>query len=996
MRKRRLSAYSRHLGLFTAMVSVSIALPVLAQSVWTGASDNEFSNDANWNPSAPGAGDGATVATGSPQVTTNFVITDLDVSGGNVTVTNTGELTATGGTTLSSGTISINAGGVLNSDVEMNGGGLSIDGDLNGKLTLNSGNVTVNGTLGSAAVGATTALTNNGDVGDVDVSASGTFVNNTGATAGDVTNAGATSNAGTIASLTNTAGTFINNSGGTVTGDTTVTGGTVTNNFVITDADVAAGATLVNNFGATAENVTNAGTLSNSGTIASVENTAGIFTNNSDGTVTDQTTVAGGTVTNDGTLGDVDVATGSTFTNTTGSTAGDVTNAGTSSNAGDIASLTNTGGTFTNNFGGTITGDTTVTGGTVTNNFVISDADVAAGATLVNNTGATAGNVTNAGNTSNAGTIASVVNTGGTFTNNSGGTISGTTTVTGGTVVNNATFANVDIGVNGTFVNNSGAVADAVTNAGTGSNDGTIASLTNTNGLFANTGTISGAADVTGGTLTNDGTVLGAVGVYDGGTLSGSGTTADLTIYSGGTLSPGPGMQTISVDGNLTFATGSTYQVDIDASGNSDSVDVSGAVIISGGTLELIAGTGSYTPGIDYTIITAASGITGSFDNVTSDFAFLTPVLTYGGTGIDLSLDRNDVAFADVASTANGRSTAGAVEALGASNSLYLAVVSLNATTATDAFSQLSGEDHASLKSRTLQDGRIPREAILDRMSSVHASLPGANEGLSVWTTGYGTTSRLEGDGNAAGIDGRTAGLFAGADAALSDEWRVGGMLGYSRTSLDRLADYDTYHLGLYAGGTYGPLGLTAGAIYSVNEVSTARDVSLSNFDDRLTADYRSAMAQAFADISWTTRLDDITLQPFANIAYLNLDTDGFAEDGGAAALSAAGANDDITLSTLGLRLSAELVAGEMPFTISGMLGWRHAFGDLTPSTSFAFAGGSPFLIEGVTIPRNAMVAEAGITVALTKSARLNLTYSGEFGSSSASHAAKANLRVDF
>lgn len=977
------------------MVSVSIVQPALAQSVWTGASDNEFSNDANWNPSAPGAGDGATVATGSPQVTGNFVITGLDVSGGNITVTNTGELTATGGTTLSSGTISINAGGVLNSNVEMNGGGLSIDGNLNGKLTLNSGNVTVNGTLGSAAVGATTALTNNGDVGDVDVSASGTFVNNTGATAGDVTNAGATSNAGTIASLTNTAGTFINNSGGTVSGDTTVTGGTVTNNFVITDADVAAGATLVNNFGATAENVTNAGTLSNSGTIASVENNAGIFTNNSDGTVTGRTTVAGGTVTNDGTLGNVDIATGGTFTNTTGSTAGDVINAGTSSNAGDIASLTNTGGTFTNNFGGTISGDTRVTDGTVTNNFVITDADVAAGATLVNNTGATAGNVTNAGNTSNAGTIASVKSTGGTFTNNSGGAVTGTTAVTGGTVVNNATLADVDIGANGTFVNNSGAVADAVTNAGTGSNDGTIASLTNTDGLFSNTGTVSGSATITGGALANDGTVLGAVGVHDGGTLTGSGTTADLTIYSGGTLSPGPGMQTISVNGNLTFVAGSTYQVDIDASGNSDSVDVSGAVVI-GGALELIAGTGSYTPGIDYTIITAASGITGSFDSLTSDFAFLTPVLTYSGADIDLSLDRNDVAFADVASTANGRSTAGAVEALGASNSLYLAVVSLNAATATDAFSQLSGEDHASLRSRILQDGRIPREAILDRMSAVRASLAGANEDLDIWTTGYGTSSRLEGDGNAAGIDGTSAGLSVGADAAVSDEWRVGGMLGYGRTSLDRLADFDTYHLGLYAGGTYGPLGLTAGAIYSVNEVSTARDVSFSNFEDRLTADYRSAMAQAFADISWTTKLDEMTLQPFANIAYLNLKTDGFREDGGAAALSAAGATDDITLSTLGLRWSADLVAGEIPFMVSGMLGWRHAFGDLTPSTGFTFAGGSPFLIEGVTIPRDAMVAEAGITVALTKSARLNLSYSGEFGSGAASHAAKANLRVDF
>ena len=977
------------------MISVSCVLPVLAQSVWTGASDNEFSNDANWDPVAPNADDDAIVATGSPQVTNNFVITDLDVSGGNITITNTGELSATGGTTLNSGTISINAGGVLNSDVEMNGGALSIDGDLNGALTLANGNVTVNGTLGSAAVAATTALTNNGDVGNVDVSASGTFVNNTSASAGHVTNAGATSNSGTIASLTNTAGNFINNSGGTVTGTTTVTAGTVTNNFVITDADVAAGGTLVNNTGATAEDVTNAGTLSNSGTIASVANTAGTFTNNSVGVVAGQTTVAGGTVANDGTLGSVDVASEGTFTNTTGSTAGNVTNSGTSSNAGNITSLTNTGGTFTNNFGGNITGDTTVAAGTVTNSFVITDADVAAGATLVNNTGATAGSVTNAGITSNAGTIASVENTGGVFTNNSGGVVTGATTVTGGIAVNNATLGDVDIGTDGIFVNNSGAVADAVINVGTGSNDGTIASLNNTDGLFTNTGIISGSAVIAGGTLTNDGTVQGAVGVSDAGILSGSGTTADLTIYSGGTLSPGPGMATISVNGNLTFAAGSTYQIDIEASGNSDNLDVSGAVALGGGTLEIIAGTGSYTPGIDYTI-TSASGITGRFDNVMSDFAFLTPVLTYGATDIDLSLDRNDVAFADVASTTNGRSTAGAVEALGASNQLYLAVASLNAATAADAFSQLSGEDHASLKSRILQDGRIPRETILDRMSAFQAYLPGEAEEISIWTTGYGTTNRLDGDGNAAGITSTSTGVFVGADGAVSEEWRIGGMLGYGHTNLNRLANLDTYHLGVYAGGLYGPLALTAGAIYSVNEIATDRHVSFGNFEDRLTADYRSAMSQAFADVSWATSLEDLTLQPFANIAYLNLETDGFREDGGAAALSAVGANDDVTLSSLGLRWSADLAAGEMPFTVSGMLGWRHAFGNLTPAASFAFGGGSPFLIQGVTIPRDALVVDAGLTVALTKSARLSLSYSGEFASGAGSHAARANLRVDF
>lgn len=995
MEKPQLPEFSRRLGLFTALASIVLAAPALAQSVWTGNADNEFSNGSNWVPGPPGPDDAATVNTGSPQVTNNFVITEMDVNGGNVTVTNTGELTVTGGSTVNSGSLSINAGGVLNSDVELNGGGLSIDGDLNGRLTLNGGGVSVDGTLGSAAIGNTTSLTNNGRVGGVDVSAGGTFVNNSGATAGAVTNAGTASNAGTITSLTNTAGNFTNNTGGVISGNTIVAGGSVTNNFVITAADVAAGAAFTNNTGASAGAVRNSGTVSNAGAIASLQNNAGSFTNNFGGRVTGQTAVAGGSVTNNAALGSVGVGTAGTFTNASGATAGAVTNSGTTSNAGTIASLRNDAGSFTNNAGGRVTGTTNVSGGTVTNNFVITAADIAAGAVLVNNSGATAGAVTNAGSTSNAGTVASLQNTGGTFTNNGGGTVTGTTTVSGGNVVNNATVADVDIGAGGSFTNNGGAVAGTVANAGTGSNDGTVASLTNSAGTFSNTGRISGSAAVTGGSLVNDGTVVGAIDVFDGGLLTGSGDMGALTVNSGGVLAPGPGIQVVAVNGNLTFRSGSIYRVDIDATGLSDRVDAAGALAIEGGTLEILAGSGLFGLQTDYTILTASS-VTGAFDAVTSDFAFLSPILTYVPTRVELGLYRNDVAFADVALTDNGRSTANAVEALGSTNALFLAVLPLDVPTAGDAFSQLSGEAHASLNSQLLWDSRYPREAIFDRMNPASETRLQEVEGATFWTSGYVATSRLSSDGNAAGIDGDTAGVIVGADAAVSDQWRLGGVLGYSHAEAGSQAEAASYHVGLYATGDFGPLDIAGGAIYSRNDASTDRGISFGSISDRLRADYDSATTQFFADLSWTMEADAIVLQPFANIAYVNIETDGFHESGGAAALSAASGSDDVTMATFGLRWSADLPVDEWPVAVSGMLGWRHAFGDLSPSTRLAFAGGSPFLIEGVTMPRDALVVEAGVSAKLSKSARLNLTYAGEFGDGATFHAARANLTVNF
>jgi outer membrane autotransporter protein len=995
MKNQLLPAFSKRLGLFTALVSAALPVPSLAQSVWSGSADNEFSNGSNWNPVLPGEDDTAAVNNGSPQVTNGISVGALGVNGGNLTITNTGALTVKNGSAMTSGSVGINAGGVLNSDVDLSGGSLFIDGDLNGRLTLNTGNVAVNGTLGDAVVGAGTSLSNNGTVGHVAVSSGGTFVNNSTATAGKLINNGTASNAGTLDSLTNMAGNFTNNTGGAIAGKTTVSGGTVTNNFVITDADVAAAASFVNNNGATAGAIRNSGTVSNAGTIGSLDNEAGVFTNNFGGEVTGQAAVTGGSVTNNATLDSVAVGANGTFTNTTGATAGAVTNAGNTSNAGSIASLTNIGGNFTNNAGGTVTGKAIISGGTVSNNFVITDADVAAVAAFVNNSGATAGAIRNSGTVSNAGTVASIDNDAGTFTNNSGGTVTGTTTVSHGTVVNNAALGDVSIGTQGTFTNNGGATTGAVANAGNAQSDGTIASLVNSGGTFSNSGTINGAASVIGGTFVNQGTVTGAIDVFDGGLLSGSGVAGGLSVNAGGILAPGPGIQTLAVNGNLTFRSGSTYAVEIDNTGLSDRVNATGALVIEGGTLDIKAASDTYGLTTSYSILTAGS-ITGTFDSVLSDFAFLSPTVTYGATAIDLSLDRNNVRFADVAATANDGSAATAVEALGPSNRLFAAVLPLDTQTATAAFPQLNGEVHASLRSELLWQSRFPREAVLDRITPSARQHSAQTDEIAFWTSGYLAANNISADGNAAGVDGRVAGGVFGADAAISDQWRLGGLLGYSHLSMQPQARAVSYYAGLYASGTAGPLDFIGGAIYAHNEAATRRSVSFGTFADRLAANYESTTTQVFGDISSTFDMDDIKLQPFANLAYIHLDTDDFRESGGAAALSAAGGSDAVAISTAGIRFSADLPTDRFPVAITGMLGWQHAAGDLAPSSRLAFSGGTPFVIDGVAIPSDALVVKAGITAKLSKSARLTLTYSGEFAGGSQSNAAQANLVVDF
>ena len=122
-----------------------------------------------------------------------------------------------------------------------------------------------------------------------------------------------------------------------------------------------------------------------------------------------------------------------------------------------------------------------------------------------------------------------------------------------------------------------------------------------------------------------------------------------------------------------------------------------------------------------------------------------------------------------------------------------------------------------------------------------------------------------------------------GLDAPLAQTWRVGVMAGYSRSDFDvndraSSGRSDNYHLGAYGGGQWGALGLRGGVAYSWHDIATRRSVAMPGFSDRLKAGYDGRSAQAYADLSYRIDLSAVALEPFVNLAYVNLRTGGYRE----------------------------------------------------------------------------------------------------------------------
>ena len=228
-----------------------------------------------------------------------------------------------------------------------------------------------------------------------------------------------------------------------------------------------------------------------------------------------------------------------------------------------------------------------------------------------------------------------------------------------------------------------------------------LAGTVNLTGDIVNTGTTS----IGGSRLRVNGMISSDVEVGAGGALGGAGTIdGDLTVNSGGALGPGNSPGTLNVSGNVTFAAGSTYQVETLPDGTGDRVAVTGGsvTIQNGAGVTVLAGGMNYAPSTNYTIITATGGVNGAFSAITSNLAFLDPSLAYTANSAVLTLTLNGHYFEDFAESPNQASFAGALQNLPTDNAVFLALLNSAEGDVADNFNALTGEAHASLQSAGL------------------------------------------------------------------------------------------------------------------------------------------------------------------------------------------------------------------------------------------------------------------------------------------------------
>lgn len=502
-------------------------------------------------------------------------------------------------------------------------------------------------------------------------------------------------------------------------------------------------------------------------------------------------------------------------------------------------------------------------------------------------------------------------------------------------------------------------------------------------GTLVVNGSFSGSPlEVFGGMAVVNGTVSGAP-TYVGpdGTLGGSGTLGDTRVA--GTIAPGNSIGTLTIDGDYVQEAGARFVAELLPPDQADLLRVTGTATLNGGTLVLSSEAGQpFVLGQQYQLLTAEGGIVGNFASV--DNSNLSPFLSVsllqgaGTFGVDVI---RGAALATAAGTPNQSAIAASLDALPDSSSLLRATTQLSAAEARGAFDGLSGEIHASAQQVLLEGSRLVRDAALGRAGG-NAFDVEAGRDTGAWVEIQHQGGEIAADGNAARARYSGNAVLVGIDHAFDAGWRIGVFGGTGDTDFNvrgrgSRGEASSTHVGVYAGTSWGSFGLSLGHARSQNEVEVNRTVAFRGYSDALASRYDADSSQTFVDVGYRFARGRLELEPYVQYAHVEVDTDGFSERGGAAALAGRGAEARADLSTVGLRLATHLAGSEQSdawLSLRANLGYRHASGDQVRHARLGLVdGGEAFDVASPAIRDEALLLQIGAAARLSANSQLDL-----------------------
>jgi uncharacterized protein YhjY with autotransporter beta-barrel domain len=273
------------------------------------------------------------------------------------------------------------------------------------------------------------------------------------------------------------------------------------------------------------------------------------------------------------------------------------------------------------------------------------------------------------------------------------------------------------------------------------------------------------------------------------------------------------------------------------------------------------------------------------------------------------------------------------------------------------------------------------------------------------WAASYGGVNSTSDVGSvgSSNVTASTYGIAAGMDYHYSPDTIFGFALGGAGTNWGLATGgtgrSDAFQAGLYGTTRNGPAYLAAALAFANHFFTTNRaalgDDLQANFDGqsygaRLESGYRFAVVPALLPTTFgVTPYGALQAQDFHTSPYSESDLSG-----GGFGLSYAAMNATDVRTELGARFDDPTLVAGMPLILLSRLAWAHDFVS-NPSLGAAFESlpGTNFTVNGAPMPQNSALVSAGAELFITSRWTLFAKFDGEFAPGSQTYGGSGTLR---
>lgn len=405
--------------------------------------------------------------------------------------------------------------------------------------------------------------------------------------------------------------------------------------------------------------------------------------------------------------------------------------------------------------------------------------------------------------------------------------------------------------------------------------------------------------------------------------------------------------------------------------------------------------------GKEQTGIVTTTGVTGDDLAVANpDYAFFKTELKAEGNTLTGTLSRDETkSFATYAQNANGQAIAGALEGA-AGGALYDALIGASKGDVAKTYNSLGDDFILNTRNAGIVNGMTLSRAIKDQATGIGEGrkVEMADGTARLWATGVGSWSAL--DYGQSDMDSDFyAGLF-GAEVDVCSATKLGLFFGAGSTDNkagDNKVESDDIHFGAYGVTNFSDVvNATYGFVYSHQSADATRALQVGSQLGMNAFSGDTDITQIFAEAAYTgLNTDAYSIEPYFGLSWIHAESDGFNEQVGTMAFSTTTEDQDVQVTTLGVRGAIPFTMGETKVALKGDVAWNHFFGDTEAEASMALAGSGVAHLKGGELGDMASVG-LGVEAQVGKMTTMGLSYTGAYDGDITSHGISANVRFNF